>query len=72
VALRLFGKCSKCHTVAEPSFTDAIEKPALNTANTASSSEGSHLVTLSTNTSKITRNVEISKQKEIAHYSHPT
>ncbi len=44
VALRLFSK--RDHTVAEPSITDAIEKPALNTVNVAGSPAGNRHITL--------------------------
>jgi hypothetical protein len=46
VALRLFSKCNGCHTVAGPSFTDAIEKPALNTVDVADSPAGNCHITL--------------------------
>jgi hypothetical protein len=46
VVLRLFSKCNGCHTVAEPSLTDAIEKPALNTVNVAGSPAGNRHITL--------------------------
>ena len=41
--------------ICVPSITDAIEKPALNTVNVVSTSAGNHLITLSVDTSKTTK-----------------
>jgi len=55
VALRLFSKCNGCHTVAEPNFTDVIEKPALNTVNVAGSPAGNRRITLGEDTGETAR-----------------